>query len=65
MIWTAVFLVCSSTSCNSIGSPFFQTREVCELAVQNFGLQAITEIHPDHKILAWKCISFLDVNINA
>lgn len=45
----------------SIGSPIFKTKEVCESAVQQYGLQAIAEAHPQHRVADWKCVSFLGV----
>ena len=61
MIWTAVILLCAQVSCVSIGSPIFKTKEVCEFAVQQYGLQAIAETHPQHRVADWKCVSFFDV----
>jgi hypothetical protein len=61
MIWTAVFLLCSQVNCVSIGSPIFKTKEVCEFAVRQYGLQAIAEAHPLHRVADWKCVSFFEV----
>ena len=61
MIWTAVFLLCSPFSCMTIGSPIFQTQDMCENAVRKYGLQAVAEANPTLRIIEYKCIPFGDL----
>ena len=61
MIWTAVFLLCSPFNCMTTGSPIFQTKDICERAAREYGLQAIAEANPTLKIIEYKCISFGDM----
>jgi len=43
------------------GSPIFQTKNICERAAREYGLQAIAEANPTLKIIEYKCISFGDM----
>ena len=57
-IWAAFFLICSLEECLAVGSPLFQSQEVCEQAVQSQGVFMIGARWPKYKIVEWKCVAF-------
>ena len=60
MIFGALFLLFSQTECMTVGSPVFASRDLCEEAVQQFGLRAISRKYPGYAIVDYRCVSFLD-----
>ena len=44
----------------TVGSPVFASRDLCEEAVQQFGLRAISRKYPGYAIVDYRCVSFLD-----
>ena len=60
MIFGALFLLCSQTECMTVGSPVFASSDLCEEAVQQFGLRAISRKYPGYAIVDYLCVSFLD-----
>ena len=60
MIFGALFLLCSQTECMTVGSPVFASMDLCEEAVQQFGLRAISRKYPGYAIVDYRCVSFLD-----
>lgn len=60
MIFGALFLLCTQTECMTVGSPVFASRDLCEEAVQQFGLRAISRRYPGYAIVDYRCVSFLN-----
>ena len=58
MIWVAVFILCTSQTCFSVGSPVFKSQEDCEMVAAIQGVAIVSAQHPDAKILTYKCVSF-------
>jgi len=58
MIWVAVFILCTSQSCFSVGSPVFANEADCHSIAVAQGIAVISAQHPTATIMAYQCVPF-------
>lgn len=58
MIWVAVFILCTSQTCFSVGSPIFKSEEDCKMVAAMQGVAVVSAQHPEAKLLAYQCVPF-------
>tara|TARA_R100000988_G_scaffold102715_1_gene79135 strand:- start:312 stop:512 length:201 start_codon:yes stop_codon:yes gene_type:complete len=62
MIWAGIFLLCVPSDCLTASTPLFASKDACEKAVEDYGMQRVRETFIGYTVLDWKCVYFGEVN---